>query len=53
MTSPIYRLDIKRCPVAACGGEVAELSHYERNNWVTVELQCARCLKKFVVKIEA
>jgi hypothetical protein len=47
-----YRLDIKRCIDAACDGELAELSYYERNNWVTIELQCARCKKKFVVKVE-
>ena len=47
-----YRLDIKRCIVEKCDGELAELSHYERNNWVTVELQCNRCNKKFVVKVE-
>lgn len=47
-----YRIDIKRCIVAGCDGEVAELTYYERNNWVTVELQCNRCKKRFVVKIE-
>jgi hypothetical protein len=47
-----YRLDLKRCIVGSCDGELAELSYYERNNWVTVELQCNRCRKKFVVKVE-
>ena len=47
-----YRLDIKECIFRACGGEIAELNYYERNNWVTVEYQCARCGKKFVVKVE-
>lgn len=47
-----YRLDIKRCIDTSCDGELAELSYYERNNWATVELQCNRCKKKFVVKVE-
>lgn len=47
-----YRLDIKRCVVNSCGGELAELSYYERNNWVTVEMQCDQCKRKFVVKVE-
>ena len=48
----IYRLDIKRCIIKDCEGELAEISHYERNNWVTFELQCNTCKKKFVVKVE-
>lgn len=48
-----YRLDLKRCPVVACGGELAEMSYYERNNWVTVEYQCDTCGKQFTVKVEA
>ena len=47
-----YRLDLKRCIVANCDGELAEISYYERNNWATVELQCNTCRKKFVVKVE-
>ena len=47
-----YRLDLKRCIVASCDGELAEISYYERNNWATVELQCNTCRKKFVVKVE-
>jgi hypothetical protein len=47
-----YKVDIKSCIDAKCGGELAEVSHYERNNWVTVELQCNTCKKKFVLKIE-
>jgi len=47
-----YRLDVKQCIVAKCGGELAEISYYERNNWATVELQCNQCKKKFVVKVE-
>ncbi len=47
-----YRLDLKRCIVNECDGELAEISYYERNNWVTFELQCNRCGRKFVVKVE-
>ncbi|HTR80715.1 MAG TPA: hypothetical protein VMM58_03725 [Bacteroidota bacterium] len=47
-----YRVDLKRCLVASCDGELAEISYYERNNWVTVELQCNHCKRKFVVKVE-
>lgn len=47
-----YRIDIKRCVIRSCEGELAEISHYERNNWLTVELQCNQCKKKFVVKVE-
>ena len=47
-----YRLDVKRCITSKCEGELAELSYYERNNWATFELQCNRCKKRFVVKIE-
>ncbi len=47
-----YRLDLKRCIVNTCEGELAEISYYERNNWVTIELQCNRCDRKFVVKVE-
>lgn len=48
----LYRLDLKRCIAGNCDGELAELSYYERNNWLTVELQCNRCKKRFVVKVE-
>ena len=48
----LYRLDLRRCIVNHCDGELAELTYYERNNWATVELQCNRCQKKFVVKVE-
>ena len=51
-TDRTYRLDLKHCIIDKCDGELAELSYYERNNWVTVELQCNRCKKKFVVKVE-
>ena len=47
-----YVLDLKSCIVARCGGELAELSYYERNNWLTVEMQCNKCKKRFVVKVE-
>ncbi len=48
-----FRLDLKRCIMASCDGELAELSYYERNNWVTVEMQCNRCRRRFVVKVES
>lgn len=57
MTSPeprerMYQLDLKSCIVASCDGELAEISYYERNNWATVELECNRCKRRFVVKVE-
>jgi hypothetical protein len=48
-----YRLDLKRCVIRNCGGELAEISYYERNNWVTVEYLCAKCGGRFTVKVEA
>lgn len=48
-----YRLDLKRCVIQSCGGELAEINYYERNNWVTVEYQCDKCGRKFVVKVES
>jgi hypothetical protein len=48
-----YRLDLKRCVVQSCGGELAEVNYYERNNWVTVEYTCNKCAREFTVKIEA
>lgn len=47
-----YRLDLKRCVVQSCGGELAELSYYERNNWVTIEYKCNKCGREFTVKVE-
>ncbi|MEX0602525.1 MAG: hypothetical protein WD295_04230 [Bacteroidota bacterium] len=47
-----FRLDLKTCPLQSCGGELAELSYYERNNWVTVEYTCDTCGREFTVKIE-
>ena len=47
-----YRLDIKSCIVQTCGGELAELSYYERNNWATIEFECEKCKRRFVVKVE-
>lgn len=47
-----YRLDARRCIMNRCDGELAEISYYERNNWVTIELQCNQCGRRFVVKIE-
>ena len=49
----IYRLDLKRCVVQSCGGELAELSYYERNNWVTIEYKCNTCSREFTVKVES
>ncbi|MDH3253348.1 MAG: hypothetical protein OEM41_11185 [Ignavibacteria bacterium] len=48
----IYHLDVKSCVVRSCGGELAEISYYERNNWLTVELECNTCRRRFVVKVE-
>ncbi len=48
-----YRVDMKRCVMPSCDGEVAELSYYyERNNWATVGMQCNRRKRKFTVKVE-
>lgn len=52
MSERIYKLDLKQCPIAACGGELAEMSYYERNNWVTVEYKCNKCGRQFTVKVE-
>jgi len=47
-----YRLDVKQCVMENCDGELAEISYYERNNWATFEVQCNRCKRRFVIKIE-
>jgi hypothetical protein len=47
-----YRLDVKSCIVQSCGGELAEISYYERNNWTTIEFECEKCKRRFVVKVE-
>lgn len=47
-----YRLDLKQCIVQSCGGEIAEVSYYERNNWATIEYKCDKCGREFTVKIE-
>jgi hypothetical protein len=47
-----HRLDLKRCVVQSSGGELAEISYYERNNWVTIEYRCAKCGRRFTVKVE-
>ena len=47
-----YRLELNRCIIPACSGEVVELSYYERNNWATAEFQCKGCSRRFVVKVE-
>jgi hypothetical protein len=48
----MYRLDIKSCIIQSCDGELAEMSYYERNNWLTIELECNTCKHRFVVKVE-
>ena len=48
----LYKLDLKACIIQSCGGELAEVSYYERNNWVTVEVECNKCKRRFVVKVE-
>ncbi len=48
-----YRIDVKRCLVRTCDGELAERSYYERNNWVTVEYMCSRCEREFTIKVES
>lgn len=48
----MYRLELKRCVVLACEGELREVSYYERNNWVTVEYKCNKCGREFTVKVE-
>ena len=48
-----FRLDIKSCLMRSCDGELAEISYYERNNWVTIELECNKCKRRFVVKVES
>lgn len=47
-----YQIDVKRCFVRSCEGELAEMSYYERNNWITVEYKCNQCGKEFTVKVE-
>jgi hypothetical protein len=47
-----YRLDLKRCMIRTCDGELAEVSYYERNNWVAIEYKCNRCNTEFTVKVE-
>lgn len=47
-----YVLDLKRCIRRDCDGELAEMSYYERNNWVTGEYKCTRCGREFTVKAE-
>jgi hypothetical protein len=49
----MYRLDLKRCILQSCEGELAEVSYYERNNWVTIEYKCNRCGREFTVKVES
>lgn len=47
-----YKINISECIVKSCDGKLIERSYYERNNWVTVEVQCEICNKLFTVKVE-
>jgi hypothetical protein len=47
-----FTIDMQRCIVNTCDGELTEQSYYERNNWITVEYACTRCGKEFTVKVE-
>lgn len=47
-----FRIGIDRCIRTDCGGIPAEISHYERNNWVTAEMKCTLCGTRFTVKVE-
>ncbi len=47
-----YRIGIDRCVRTDCDGLPSEVSHYERNNWVTAEMRCPRCATRFTVKVE-
>jgi ADP-ribose pyrophosphatase len=48
----MYAMEIRRCLLAGCGGELKEISFHERNNWATAELQCGTCKRRFVLKAE-
>jgi hypothetical protein len=47
-----YRVNVERCNVNSCKGELAEIAYYERDNWVAVELQRDRCRRNFTMKVE-
>jgi len=47
-----YSLDLKHCIRRSCEGELAEMSYYERNNWVTAEYKCTACGREYTVKVE-
>lgn len=47
-----YKINITECINKNCDGKLTEISYYERNNWVTVEVKCEKCKKQFTVKIE-
>ena len=47
-----YKLDLKTCIIQSCGGELVEISYYERNNWLTAEFECNKCKRRFVIKAE-
>ena len=47
-----FKLDVKSCIAMECAGELAEIAYYERNSWLTIELECNTCRRRFVVKVE-
>jgi hypothetical protein len=48
----MYRTALGKCVRPECDGRPVELSHYERNNWATTEMQCERCGTRFTMKLE-
>ena len=48
----LYRTSMEKCVRPGCAGRPVELSHYERNNWATSEMQCNTCRTRFTVKLE-
>jgi ADP-ribose pyrophosphatase len=47
-----FRLGLDHCVRADCDGIPLEISHYERNNWVTAEMRCPKCSTRFTLKAE-
>ena len=47
-----FRFGFDRCIRTECDGLPSEISHYERNNWVTAEMRCGSCGTRFTVKAE-
>ncbi|MDA0986089.1 MAG: hypothetical protein O3A55_00570 [Bacteroidetes bacterium] len=52
LTDRNYKINFQECISKNCSGKLIELSYYERNNWVTVEVECKKCKKQFTIKIE-